>query len=106
MHGQMQPAWEFEGSTCSLHFCPFQTHSYYFIYIESLIIYRIFRTIMEPDEYFAAMKCKGANGISLYPFWSSNYNWPYTTQVEWDRAVKGGWRWASLTSKRVGIVSG
>ncbi len=28
------------------------------------------------------------------------------TQVEWERAVKGGWRWASLTSKTVGIVSG
>jgi len=73
MHGQMQPAWEFGGSTCSLHFVQFQTHSHYFIYIESLIIHRIFRTIMEPDGYFEAMKCKGAYGISLYPFWSSNY---------------------------------
>jgi hypothetical protein len=61
------------GSTCSLHFVQFQTHSHYFIYIESLIIHRIFRTIMEPDGYFEAMKCKGAYGISSYPFWSSNY---------------------------------
>lgn len=49
-------------------FCPFQTHSHYFIYIESLIIHRIFRTIMELDGYFAAMKCKGANEDLFIPF--------------------------------------
>ncbi len=55
-------------------FCPISdSFTHYFIYIESLIIHRILRTIMEPDGYFEAMKCKGAYGISLYPFWSSNY---------------------------------
>jgi hypothetical protein len=63
------PTWEFGGgSTCSLHFVHFRPIHIILFILKSLIIHRIFRTIMEPDGYFAAMKCKGANGISLYPF--------------------------------------